>query len=94
MTATYLDIWLMRRTVNYVRVGYSSTSYAMFLLCRDIRNKSLSELADILTQKLLEEDISFDGIPNKSRKGIDGLTLNQFSRALSTRSRDFDASPP
>jgi hypothetical protein len=33
-TATYLDIWLMRRATNYVRVGYSSTAYAMFLLCR------------------------------------------------------------
>ena len=44
VTATYLDIWLMRRTVNYVRVGYSSTSHAMFLLCRDIRNKFLGEL--------------------------------------------------
>lgn len=34
VTATYLDIWLMRRVVNYVRVGYSSVSYAMWLLCR------------------------------------------------------------
>jgi len=36
VTATYLDIWLMRRAVNYIRVGYSSVSYAMWLLCRDI----------------------------------------------------------
>ncbi|MET8776178.1 DUF262 domain-containing protein [Nocardia sp. NPDC004654] len=27
-TATYLDIWLMRRTVNYIRVSYSNVSYA------------------------------------------------------------------
>ena len=40
-TATYLDIWLMRRVVNYIRVGYSSTSYAMWLLCRDIRRKAV-----------------------------------------------------
>ena len=33
-TATYLDIWVMRRTANYIRVGYSSVSYAMFMLCR------------------------------------------------------------
>ena len=39
-TATYLDIWLMRRAANYVRVGYSSTAYAMFLLCRDIRRRA------------------------------------------------------
>ena len=30
VTATYLDIWLMRRAVNYIRVGYSSVSYAMW----------------------------------------------------------------
>ncbi len=41
IAATYLDIWLMRRTVNYIRVGYSSTSYTMFLLCKEIRHKSI-----------------------------------------------------
>ena len=30
-TATYLDIWLMRRVVNYIRVGILQHSYAMFL---------------------------------------------------------------
>nr|WP_287129757.1 hypothetical protein [Candidatus Cyanaurora vandensis] len=48
VTATYLDIWLMRRVVNYIRVGYSSTSYAMWVLFRDIRRKSLPELVEIL----------------------------------------------
>ena len=38
--AIYLDIWLMRRTVNYIRVGYSSTSYAMYNLCKDIRQQA------------------------------------------------------
>lgn len=80
VTATYLDIWLMRRTVNYVRVGYSSTAYTMFLLCRDIRHKSLSELVDLLETKLSEDEVSFDGIPSKGRIGILGLAINQFSR--------------
>ena len=40
--ATYLDIWVMRRVTNYIRVGYSSTSYAMWLLCRDVCRKPLS----------------------------------------------------
>ena len=80
VTATYLDIWLMRRVVNYVRVGYSSTAYTMFLLCRDIRRKSLSELVDILDTKLLEDEFSFDGIPSRGRTGILGLSINQFSR--------------
>jgi len=79
-TATYLDIWLMRRTVNYVRVGYSSTAYTMFLLCKEIRRKPLSELVDILGTKLVADEVSFDGIPSKGRTGIDGLVINQFSR--------------
>lgn len=80
VTSTYLDIWLMRRVVNYIRVGYSSVSYAMWLLCRDIRQKSLSELVEILLQKLAEDDVTFAGSPAKGRTGIQGLGLNQFSR--------------
>jgi uncharacterized protein with ParB-like and HNH nuclease domain len=80
VTATYLDIWLMRQTVNYIRVGYSSTSYAMYLLCNDIRGKSLPELVSILTNKLTQSDITFEGSASKGRTGINGLSLNQFSR--------------
>lgn len=80
VTATYLDIWLMRRVVNYIRVGYSTTSYTMWLLCRDIRRKSLAELVNILTQKLAEDEVTFKGSQARGRTGIDGLSLNQFSR--------------
>jgi uncharacterized protein with ParB-like and HNH nuclease domain len=79
-TATYLDIWLMRRTVNYIRVGYSSTSYAMWMLCRDIRRQPLGELVEILAAKLAADDTTFAGNPGKDRTGIDGLVLNQFTR--------------
>ena len=80
VTATYLDIWLMRRVVNYIRVGYSSTGYAMWLLCKEIRRKPLPELVNILTKKLAEDDASFEGSPSKGRGGIAELYLNQFSR--------------
>ncbi len=79
-TATFLDIWLMRRTVNYVRVGYSSTSYAMYLLCRDIRRKPLGELVQLLADKLAADDVTFQGHAQKGRLGINDLALNQFSR--------------
>lgn len=79
-TATYLDIWLMRRTVNYIRVGYSSTSYAMYLLCREIRRKPLADLVQILADKLAADEVTFQGSVQKSRGGIDQLALNQFSR--------------
>lgn len=79
-TATYLDIWLMRRTTNYIRVGYSATGYAMYLLARDIRRKPLAELTEMLTLKLEQDDATFDGSPSRNRHGIKELALNQFSR--------------
>lgn len=81
-TATYLDIWVMRRTVNYIRVGYSSVSYAMWLLCRDIRGKSLDELVTILSDKLEQDatEVSLEGSDSRGRKGIADLRLNQFSK--------------
>lgn len=81
--ATYLDIWVMRRVVNYIRVGYSPTSYTMFLLSREIRNKSLPELVEILTQRLNGadgDDVTFDGSPSRNRRGLGDLYLNQFTR--------------
>lgn len=81
-TATYLDIWIMRRVVNYIRVSYSNVSYAMWLLCRDIRGLSLLELVDTLRVKLDEDesDVSFEGSPSRNRHGITDLRLNQFTK--------------
>lgn len=80
--ATYLDIWIMRRTVNYIRVAYSSVSYAMWSLCRDIRGLSLPELIDTLRIKLEqdEKEVSLEGSPSRGRSGIRDLRLNQFSK--------------
>lgn len=78
--ATYLDIWLMRRVVNYIRVGYSTTNYAMYLLSREIRQKPLEELKAILKERLNSDEVNFDGHEAKGREGIDDLRLNQFSR--------------
>jgi uncharacterized protein with ParB-like and HNH nuclease domain len=80
ITASYLDIWLMRRTANYIRVGYSSTSYTMYLRCKEIRGKSIGELVEILYGKLKEDDVDFEGSESRGRRGIAWLGLNQFSR--------------
>ena len=82
--ATYLDIWIMRRVVNYIRVAYSSVSYAMFLLCRDVRGRSLPELVDVLIDRLAQDEVSFEGSAARGRTGIAGLALNQFSRRYIT----------
>lgn len=80
VTASYLDIWLMRRVVNYIRVGYSAVSYTMWLLCKEIRRKPLDELVPLLQKKLAEDEVTFDGSPSRGRAGLDDLRLNQFSR--------------
>lgn len=80
VTASYLDIWLMRRVVNYIRVGYSAISYTMWSLCRDIRRKPLDELVPVLEKKLSDDEVTFQGHAAKGRLGIDDLRLNQFSR--------------
>lgn len=80
VTADFLDIWLMRRVTNYVRVSYSSVAYAMYLLCKDIRGKSLEQLSAILTERLQNDDVTFAGAKNKNRQGLSDFRLNQFSR--------------
>ena len=80
VTASYLDIWLMRRTVNYIRVGYSSTSYTMWSLCKEIRGLSLENLVQVLLDKVSADDVTFAGSPSRGRHGISDLRLNQFSR--------------
>lgn len=79
-TATYLDIWLMRRAANYIRVGYSSIAYAMYLLCRDIRRLPLPLLIDKLRQRLDEDDVTFDGASTRGRLGVADFGINLFSR--------------
>jgi uncharacterized protein with ParB-like and HNH nuclease domain len=78
--ASYLDIWLVRRVINYIRVSYSSTSYTMFLLAKAIRGKTLPELINVLTQKLLDDDVSLTTAKNGSRGGFLEFRLNQFSK--------------
>lgn len=80
VTATYLDIWLMRRVVNYVRTGYSAIYYTMAGLCRDIRRKSLEELVAILQTRLAGDEVSFLGYEAKWRKGLPEFGLNQHSK--------------
>lgn len=78
--ATFLDIWLMRRVVNYVRVGYSSASYAMFNLCKEIRRKPVPELVETLLAEFGKDDVTFAGSQSRERFGLRDLRLNQFSR--------------
>jgi len=55
----YLDIMLHRRIWNFRSISYSTMSYAIFILIKEIRNKPLEELSNILTNKLNQESETF-----------------------------------
>jgi len=80
VTATYLDVWLIRRVVNYIRIGYSTVQYAMYLLVTEIRRKPLEELVAILIERLQKDDVTLSGAKDGERRGIRDLRLNQFSK--------------
>lgn len=51
VVVAYLDILIHRRIWNFRAIDYSTMQYAMFLVMRDIRGKSASELAAMLKNR-------------------------------------------
>jgi uncharacterized protein with ParB-like and HNH nuclease domain len=57
---TFVDILIARRLWNFRQISYSTMQYAMFLVMKDIRGKSLPQLVDTLKLRLAEEKESFN----------------------------------
>jgi uncharacterized protein with ParB-like and HNH nuclease domain len=62
LVATYIDIFVARRIVNFRTLRYSSIVYTMFSLMKDIRNLDLPTLAQTLKAKVAEMEQTFDDI--------------------------------
>jgi uncharacterized protein with ParB-like and HNH nuclease domain len=62
LVAGYLDIFIARRAVNRRTLGYSSLTYPIFNLIKEIRGMSVSELAQHLKQRINEMHESFEGM--------------------------------
>ena len=60
IVAAFVDILIARRLWNYRSIAYSTMQYAMFLVMREIRGKSVDQLATILRKRLDEEEENFD----------------------------------
>lgn len=61
VVADFIDSWLNLRFWNYKSNSYSTMSYAVFLVIRSVRGKSLAEVRTILHDQLCKEmeDIDF-----------------------------------
>lgn len=72
VVASFVDILIARRLWNNHSIAYSTMQYAMFLVMREIRGKSVEQLVALLRKRLDEEEEDFDTKPT--------LGLNQQNR--------------
>jgi hypothetical protein len=79
VVAAYLDILINRRIWNFRAIDYSTMQYAMFLVMRDIRGKSASDLAKFLLERLEADQESF---ANNDRLRLHGTNGRQIHRLL------------
>lgn len=60
--ARYIETFVVRRSVNFRKFSASSIRYTMFSLVKEIRNKDLPELKQLLSNKLDDMQESFSGM--------------------------------
>lgn len=61
LVAGFLDMFVARRMVNFRNYGYSTVVYTMFNLAKDVRNRDLDELREVLADRVADLPESFDG---------------------------------
>jgi hypothetical protein len=80
VVAAYLDILIARRIWNFRAIDYSTMQYAMFLVMKEIRGLSASAMADLLTQRLVDDEETFS---SNDRFRLHGMNRRQIHRLLS-----------
>jgi hypothetical protein len=78
VTAAYLDIMINRRIWNWHATDYSSMQYAMFIVMRDIRGKSLDDLVEFLVKRLADDPERFETNESFRLHGINGRALHRI----------------
>ena len=64
LVSRFLETFIVCRSVNYQTLRYNSIRYMMFSLIKDIRNKNVQELNEILKSKISDMGLSLDKIPS------------------------------
>ena len=62
LIASYLDLFVARRMVNFHNFGYSTVVYTLFNLAKDVRNQTPEDLRQTLANRVADLDESFEGI--------------------------------
>lgn len=83
-----LDIFVVRRMVNYRNFGYSTIVYTMFNLMKELRNQPIEIIRDVLSAWLESEDERLDGI---LRLGLHGRKYSHIRYILARITAWLDA---
>lgn len=62
LISAYIDLWIARLMVNYRNYGYSTILDRIFRLSKELRNRELHEVRDILANWVSGLPDSFDGV--------------------------------
>jgi uncharacterized protein with ParB-like and HNH nuclease domain len=62
LVAGYLDIFIIRRAVNFRTLDYSSIVYTMFNLMKEIRELNVPSLVEVLKARVAMMEESFEGM--------------------------------
>jgi hypothetical protein len=62
LVARYIETFVVRRSINFRKFSSSSIRYTMYVLVKEIRNKSISQLKSILAGKLIDMDEDWQGM--------------------------------
>ena len=60
LVAKYLEIFCVRRSINFRNFGATSIRYTMYTLVKDLRDKNLEELQSLLSARLDDMEESWD----------------------------------
>ncbi len=85
IASSFLDILLARRVWNFRSIDYSTIQYSMFIVMRDIRGKTVEDLAAILIDKLSSEAETFTSNDRFHLHGMNGRHI----RKLLARMTDY-----
>lgn len=81
IVAKYIDSFVVYRSTNFKNFSASSIRYTMYSLVKIIRNKSVSELKELLRNNLLELDSQFNfknAMPNFKMHGMNKFFIKYF----------------
>lgn len=79
IVAGYLDIVIARRIWNYKATAYSNMQYNMFLVIKEIRGKSPTNIAQSLVARLAKDESTF---ADNDRFFLHGMNGKQIHRML------------